>query len=290
METASPRPMTHLDGPVPFVQWSAVIAGAIAASALSVILVAFASGLGLAIASPSPTWRDTSVALALLSGLFLILMALASFGFGGYVAGRMRARWTAGAHTDEVDFRDGMHGVLVWGLAVVATAVLTALTAGAVASRTAPAATSPMTTAGEPLLAYELDRLFRADRRPADAELTLSRAEASRILLRASGREGLTSDDRAYLSRLVASRTGIAQPDAERRVDEGAARAREAVARARRSAVIVAFMTAAALVLGAAAAWFAACLGGRHRDEAAPSLMWRWQQGLGRPTIRPPSA
>jgi hypothetical protein len=54
--------------------------------------------------------------------------------------------------------------------------------------------------------------------------------------------------------------------------------------------VIVAFMTAAALVLGAAAAWFAACLGGRHRDEAAPSLMWRWQQGLGRPTIRPPSA
>ncbi len=35
------------------------------------------------------------------------------------------------------------------------------------------------------------------------------------------------------------------------------------------------FMTAAALLLGAAAAWYAACLGGRHRDEdIAPSWMW----------------
>jgi hypothetical protein len=35
-------------------------------------------------------------------------------------------------------------------------------------------------------------------------------------------------------------------------------------------------MAGTAALLGAAAAWFAACAGGRHRDgvSAAPSLIW----------------
>jgi hypothetical protein len=61
-------------------------------------------------------------------------------------------------------------------------------------------------------------------------------------------------EDRAYLVRLTAAYTGLAQPDAERRVDEAAARAKENIARARRSAVILAFMAGAAALLGAAAA------------------------------------
>jgi hypothetical protein len=43
-------------------------------------------------------------------------------------------------------------------------------------------------------------------------------------------------DDRAYLVRLVVAQTGSAAPDAERRVDDVAARAKDAIARARRSA------------------------------------------------------
>jgi hypothetical protein len=73
-------------------------------------------------------------------------------------------------------------------------------------------------------------------------------------------------EDRAYLVRLTAANTGLAQPDAERRVDEVAARAKENIARARRSAVILAFTAGAAALLGAAASWFAACAGGRVRD------------------------
>ena len=135
---------------------------------------------------------------------------------------------------------------------------------------------SPAATAGEPLIEYELDRLFRGDRRPVEGEITYSRAEAGRILLAATGRQGITADDRGYLVRLVAARTGIALPDAERRVDEAIAGATTAVQKARRSAVILGFATAVSLLLGAAVAWYASCVGGRHRDNVAPSFAWRW--------------
>ena len=81
-------------------------------------------------------------------------------------------------------------------------------------------------------------------------------------------------DDRDYLTRLVAQQTGIAQPDANRRVEEAMAAASLAVKRARQSAVILGFSIAVSLLLGAAAAWYAATLGGQHRDQAAPPLRW----------------
>src|ERR1041385_2293188 len=93
------------------VHWGAVIAGAVAAAALSFVLLTFGTGIGLAVSSTSPTWRDTSLAFWLLSGVYLIFTALLSFALGGYVAGRMRARLGATA-ADETDFRDGLHGLL----------------------------------------------------------------------------------------------------------------------------------------------------------------------------------
>jgi hypothetical protein len=38
--------------------------------------------------------------------------------------------------------------------------------------------------------------------------------------------------------------------------------------------VIVGFSIAVSLLLGAAAAWYAARLGGEHRDQTAPPLRW----------------
>src|ERR1700733_14875462 len=72
--------------------WGAILAGAIAAAALAFVLDSFGLALGLAVSSASPTWRDTSFALVLLSGLYLLLVALASYGLGGCVACRMRRR------------------------------------------------------------------------------------------------------------------------------------------------------------------------------------------------------
>jgi len=261
-----------------FLQWTPVIAGALVASAISLVLIAFGSAIGLSILSSSPTWRDASPALAVLSGLFLLLTAIASFGLGGYLAGRLRERWHQSAHNDVVEFRDGTHGVVAWAIAVVITGIVAAASAAVIASREVQPATSPIATTSEPLIAYELDRLFRAGQRPFEGDLTYTRAEAGRILLTATGRRGIAPEDRTYLVRLVATRTGISQPDAERRVDDAIAGATTAVRKARRGAVILAFATAVSLLVGAATAWYASCVGGRHRDGVAPSLSWRLPQ------------
>ena len=94
---------------------------------------------------------------------------------------------------------------------------------------------------GEPLIAYELDRLFRAGRHPSEPGLDYSRAEAGRILLAATGRQGISSEDRTYLARLVAANTGIAPPDADRRVDTAITAAATALHKARSSALILGF-------------------------------------------------
>jgi hypothetical protein len=286
------------DGPVPYVEWTPVIAGAIAASALSFVLFTFGSALGIALASSSPSWRDASVALAVLSGLYIILVTIASFGFGGYLAGRLRSRWSASTETEEVEFRDGVHGLLVWGLAVALGALLSAAAATTVAGTSAPAASVPGTTAGEPLIAYELDRLFRTRQvPPSAADMSQSRAEAARIAMRVASRRHRDDavQDRAHLVRIVSARTGLGGTDAETRVTEFGERATTAIRKARRSAVVVAFMTAAGVLLGAAVAWFAAVAGGSHRDATPLSVSWRLirsprSRQLGDNPLAPPSS
>src|SRR5205085_4792274 len=86
--------------PSNYLTWTPAIAGALIATAFSTILLAFGIALGLGVASTAPSWRDASVALWLLSGIYLILVALISFGVGGYAAGRIHAN--AGA-TDTAD-------------------------------------------------------------------------------------------------------------------------------------------------------------------------------------------
>jgi hypothetical protein len=136
-----------------------------------------------------------------------------------------------------------------------------------------------MSTAGESMIAYDLDRLFRSDRRPPAAEgnLNYPRAEAARILLTASSHRGMQADDRTYLGRLVAAVTGIAPPDAEPRVDQVIAQVKENISRARRTGIILGFMVGAAALLGAAAAWYVACAAGRHRDgRDTLHPLWDW--------------
>jgi hypothetical protein len=275
---AGDGPVPTPGGPLSYVHWGPVIAGAVVAAAAFFTLMTFASALGLAIASPSPTWRDGSVALALLSGVWVLLVALGCFGLGGYIAGRVRSSWATSV--DEVEFRDGTHGLLVWALAVLLGAVLAWATATTFAS--VGAGTSGLRPAqGEPaFLIYELDRLFRSERRP-DTVDPEARAEAGRILMRGLGRSGLTAEDRTYLTRLVAARTGLSPGDADRRISQVREDARRAARRARAMAVIVGFMTAASLAAGAAAAWFAAGIGGRHRDGAiSPPLRWTWRRAV----------
>lgn len=256
-------------------EWGPIIAGAIAAAALALVLHAFALAIGLSVSSTAPTWRDASFALVALSGLYILLAAIASYGLGGYLAGLMRARPAA---PEDTDVRDGMHGLLAWALATLLTAVIGLATAQSLTRLAAPSggqAGTSTSVGGENLIAFDLDRLFRAERRP-NVNLDYPRAEASRILLTTAGHGGLQPEDRGYLIRLTAAATGIADADAQRRVDEVAARARENISRARRSAVILAFFAGSAAIAGAAVAWFAACAGGRVRDGEEPHGLMHW--------------
>jgi hypothetical protein len=261
--------------------------GALAATALSSILITFGATVGLGVTSTAPTWRDASAALWILSGIYLILQAVLSFGFGGYIAGRVRAPFT-GYSVEETEHSDGVHGLGSWALAVVMGAILAGFFANASLPRTTVTTTASRTSSAEPLLSYELDRLFRAGRKAPIGDLSSERAEAGRILLTASGHEGMTVDDHNYLVQQVAGITGLSAPDAERRVDNVIAESKTAIARSRRSTIILAFSVATALLLGAVAAWAAACAGGRHRDgEPLPEWMTHSHGFARRPTMLP---
>jgi hypothetical protein len=278
------------DGPfetsafLPRIEWGPVIGGAIAAAALASVLHGFASAVGISVGSTAPTWRDASFALILLSGLYLLLTALAAYAFGAYVAGRMRMRVGSGA-ASEIAFRDGMHGLLVWALATLLTAIF-ALSIAAMAPRlAAPSGAGPgasTSVAGENIIAFDLDRLFRGERRPPAADLTQARSEAARILMTAPSHTGMRADDRAYLVRLTSAYTGLSAADADKRVMEVAGAAKEDIDRARRAAAILAFMVAAAALVGAAVAWYAAVAAGRHREglEMVPDW-WSWERPFG---------
>jgi hypothetical protein len=255
-----------------FIGWTPVFAGAVVAAALYFVLLSFGAAIGLAVASPSSTWRDTSSALTLLGGLWLLLASLASFGLGGYIAGNLRSPW-APSLFHQVEFRDGIHGLVVWGVAVLLGAILAVAATRTVAPRSDM--TSGTTAASEPLLAFELDRLFRSDRDPINAGDSELRAQASRIITSGLGHSSIAADDRAYLVHMVATRTGLAQPEAESRVDRAFRQSSEAISRARRAAVILAFMIAASLMLGAAVSWLAASAGGQHRDTSVNHGFWR---------------
>ena len=268
-----------------YIQWGPVIAGAVAAAALAAVLHSFAAAIGLSVSSTSPTWRDASFALFLLSGFYLLIVALASYSFGGYIAGFLCERTAVPADPADTELRDHLHGLLVWALATLLSLMLVFAAATATTRLTAPSGGSgpSSSVAGESPIAFDVDRLLRSDRRPAEAaaDVSSTRAEVSRILLTASGHSGVAPEDRDYLIRLVGLRTGLAAPDAGRRVDTAITSAKNNLSRARRSATILAFMAGASALLGAVAAWFAAGAGGQHRRDATGyrmSVLGRRQQ------------
>src|SRR6201996_6494465 len=139
-------------------EWSPIVLGALTASAVSSILITFGTAVGLGVSSASPTWRDASLALWLLSGIYLVLTALVSFACGGYLAGRTRSPY-APAAAEDVERRDGWHGLGSWALAVL-IGTLVAAFLGMAASRPT-ALTTPATTSETSPLSYEIDHSLR---------------------------------------------------------------------------------------------------------------------------------
>ena len=249
------------------ISWSAVFGGAVCGAGLAFVLDAFGAAIGLAVSSAAPTWRDASFALAFLSGIYLILTAVVSFGAGAYIAARIADRFSGTA--EEREIRDGAIGLVVWGVMTLATALILTIATSGLSRLSAPvsgATEMAESVAGENIIAFDLDKLFRSGPKSTATPTPYQRAEAARILLTTSSHHGLSVNDRNYLVALVERVTGLPPAEAQTRVNGIADSAKQTIDRGRNSGVILAFMVAAATLLGALAAWVAAAIGGRQRE------------------------
>ena len=290
--------------PASAVAWGAILAGAAAAASLSLILLILGVGLGLSSVSP---WARSGVSagtLGVSTILWLTLTQLLASAMGGYLAGRLRTKWTE-AHTDEVYFRDTAHGFLAWAVASLATAALlssvigsilsggvqagASMVGGAAAGGVAASARTTHGAEGGPM-GYFIDSLFRRDTAAAasatasasnadanDRASNRDAAEVSRIFMNVGQQEALPPEDVRYVGQIVAQRTGLAQQDAEKRVADTYARAqaklrnaevtaREAADKARKASAYGALWLFVSLLIGAFVASLAATFGGRRRD------------------------
>ncbi|MBV9558333.1 MAG: hypothetical protein JO254_14790 [Pseudolabrys sp.] len=252
------------------VSWAALAAGAVAAAALTLALVAFGVGMGFSAVSPWSNSGPSAATFKVGTGIYLCVVAMLASTVGGYLAGRLRTKWN-GLHTNEVVFRDTAHGFLAWAFATVISATLlgsaTTTIVGGTASGVTQMAGGATQASGVPT-GYYVDALFRADAPAAQpsGDPAAQRAEATLILSKAVRDGSLNQADRAYLAKLVAARTSLAQAEAEKRVDEVDANLRNAIDAARRAAAHLAFWLTASLFLGAFAASLAALEGGQLRD------------------------
>ena len=285
------------------VSWAAVIGGAFVAGALWVGLVALGAGLGLSSVSPWANAGASATTMSVATIAWLIVTQIIACSMGGYLAGRLRTKWVD-LHTDEVFFRDTAHGFLVWavGLVISASFLASAATsimggaaqggaAGAViaggAAATAAAANS-RTDARPGVMdgnAYFVDMLFRTDAANTAASNvntsttgadsnSAARPEVNRIFARGLVQPTFPAEDQSYLARQVAARTGLPQPEADKRVadtiakaKDAEAKARQAADQARKAAAHASLWMFLSILIGAFCASYAATIGGRQRDR-----------------------
>ncbi len=284
------------------VSWGAIIAGALAASTITVILTLVGSGLGLTVLSPWPGHGAGLSTFAVSTAIGLIVVQWLSSGAGGYFAGRLRTKWV-GVRSDEIFFRDTAHGFMAWALAtilvvgVLGSGLTAAVGGGVQAASTIASGAASGATAGAAHLAddasdktggisYFADSLLR----PGDpASLasgpdgrTRAAGEVTRILAQSAAAGSFAPDDKAYLARLIAANTGLSEADANARIDTVVARidkakikARQAADTARKAGAIFALVSALSLIIGAFIASAAAALAGSQRDDEADLVTTR---------------
>lgn len=271
------------------VDWKSVIAGAIAAAAISGLLTAFGTAVGLSLTSAHRNSGLSVTTFAAAAALWLVMVHVWSFAAGGYLAGRLSD--VPDLDPQESEFRAGANGFMVWAVGTAIGLVFLALAAGTAVRSTANVAgqaISGVTQAASNLSAenvsYVSDTLFRAQAAPGAPPPAGAQnrpdpavvAEAGRIIAVGLAEGSLNSGDRAYLAQVVARYTGLSEADAQRRVDETYARAqsmkeaaertvREAADTARKQAVIAGFLAAAASLMGLVAAAWAAGVGREHQ-------------------------
>lgn len=327
----------HLESAISGVSWGAIIAGGVAAAAIAIILMFLGTGLGLMAVSPWTDREGAEKTLGIGVIVWSFLVQIIAFGVGGYLAGRLRTRWTA-LHRDESYFRDTAHGFLTWSLGSLVTLCIMTSTVGHIAQGVGGAAahgvdaiasvgkgmssgmqgTSGMQGMGgstpQMSLEYFVDTMMRpaatqgasgqgAASGQATANQTTStgtattstmpmngaqsgsaapldpqtRAEITRVVTTSLANGSVSQQDKDYLAQVIASRTGLSQQDAAKRVDDTFAQIQAAIQKvtdktkefadnARKAAIGFTLWSFAALLVGAFSGAIAGTIGGRARD------------------------
>lgn len=278
------------------VSWGAILGGAVVSAAVSLMLLTAGAGLGFTSVSPWSNAGVTAATFGIAALVWLAVVHLVAAGAGGYLAGRLRTK-RVGLHTDEVAFRDTAHGFMTWAVSAIVSVMLIASTASAIIGGTARIGASAVSGVGSALSgaagqaagridlsgldpsAYLTDTLFRAERpAPAPTDMAPARAEVGRIIAMSLRNGDMAPADRTYVANVISAQTGISQPDAEKRVDDAIAKAKETAAKAeqaaretadaaRKAAASFALASFIAMLIGALASSYGATLGGRARDK-----------------------
>jgi hypothetical protein len=246
-----------------YVDWGAIFAGVFVAIAISSVFLAFGSAIGLSLTSFRPAESAPVTGLVIAAGLWLLWVQISSFIGGAYVTGRMRRR-IGDAKAHEVTMRDGAHGLIMWAVNIVIGAVL----AGWITIAGVSGVVSTASNSGA--MDYYAERLMRSDAvtgTPAASPDAQYNSQIGRILSRNVTARAIDETDRSYLAREITSRTGLAEADAQKRVDDTVASLKAQAETARRLGVLLGFLTAASLLVSGVAAWWAATAGGKHRDD-----------------------
>jgi hypothetical protein len=264
------------------ISWAAVIGGAFVSASLSLILLALGTGLGFTAISPlsgatgSATASISILTIGRAAIAWLIFTQIIAAALGGYLAGRLRTKWVD-VHTDEVYFRDTAHGLLVWAVGLVVTAVFLGSAATSLAGGTAQrnsTGTASAASDASPLNpnAYLIDTLFRpgtpaAERQASERNDASARSQAERIFAHGLREGELSGADSTYLAQLVAASTGISLADADKRVGDAFDEARSNAEKTRKALAHLSLWLFIALLAGAFCASYAGTIGGRQRDH-----------------------
>jgi hypothetical protein len=238
--------------------WPAVFAGATIAIAISLLLTMFGNSIGLSMAGPFSSDGLSLQTIGIAAIVWFALTHIYAVGMGAYLAGRMRPRVQV-IDRGEVQFRDGMNGLVVWALAAIATGVMiTQLFASVVAgsaqliaggtSATGALVTNPRVSAlledlvddvvigngsGIALAQPTSGATGRSTNAPTDNPQRSSAgnssslsAEDRRVIVRSVGRRlsdgTLSSTDVDQLTRIIAARTGVEPSVMKQRLETAA--------------------------------------------------------------------
>ena len=124
---------------------------------------------------------------------------------------------------------------------------------------------------------YYVDALLRSNptTSPNTTDLGATRREIARILVTGLRGGDVPAPDRTYLAQVVASRTGLSQADADKRVSDVINQAKTDLDNARKAAAKLSLWLTASLLIGAFSASLAATEGGYVRDNWNPDLTGR---------------